>query len=226
MTVFCYGKVVCSLLILHNDLRNILVTFQCSISAQKFPQRSSILLCFTPLSPFAYTRVKAIFLKDGNNIMSWDECDGWNECHKCPVGPTGATGATGVTGTGISFDCADVTPTILTAVDPTDLIATVAVNVASTSDNVWLTAYVTWTPSAASPTMTFTIVRDDGVVIATASDTPVSANSPITTALVGCDDTPLAGSHSYTLIAAGNGLTGGQTITINQGTLTAADMVS
>jgi hypothetical protein len=119
-----------------------------------------------------------------------------------------------------------VTPTILTAVDPTDPIATVAVNVASTSDKVWLTAYVTWTPSSANPTITFTIVRDDATVIATASDTPVSANSPITTALVGCDDTPLAGPHSYTLIATGNGLSGEQTITINQGTLTAADMVS
>ncbi|GAA0134455.1 hypothetical protein YSY43_12950 [Paenibacillus sp. YSY-4.3] len=82
----------------------------------------------------------------------------------------------------------------------------------------------TWTPSSANPTITFTILRDGTTVIDTASDTPVSANSPITTAFTTCDETPPTGTHTYTLQATGNALSGGQTITINHGAITAADI--
>lgn len=124
----------------------------------------------------------------------------------------------------IPFDSVNFTSFTLTAAIPTAILATVSLIVPATTD-VWLTAFATWTPSSANPTITFRIVRDDSTVITTASDTPVSANSPITTAFIGDDENPLIGSHFYTLTATGNGLLFGQTITINQGTLTAADMI-
>ncbi|WP_426446071.1 hypothetical protein ACP26L_21030 [Paenibacillus sp. S-38] len=94
------------------------------------------------------------------------------------------------------------------------------------ADNiVWLTAYATWTPSAASPTIAFSIIRDGTTVLCTAGDTPVSANSPITTALTCCDVGPSPGPHTYTLRATGTIPGAGEiTITINEGTLTAAEI--
>lgn len=112
----------------------------------------------------------------------------------------------------------------MTTTAPVADLATVNITVDEANNIVWLTAYVTWTPSAASPTLTLSIVRD-GVTVCTASDTPVSANSPITTALTCCDMSPPVGPQSYTLRATGNFFgVGGVTITIDEGTLTAAEI--
>lgn len=145
-----------------------------------------------------------------------------------PQGPAGATGPQGPPGTPgllIEFACAEFAGIVLTTAAPVADLTTVNITVDEPGNIVWLTAYVTWTPSAASPTISFTILRDGVTLLCTASDTPVSANSPITTALTCCDMGPPVGPHSYTLRATGfiPGA-GGITITINEGTLTAAEI--
>ncbi len=142
-----------------------------------------------------------------------------------PAGPTGPTGPAGPPGLLTGFNCAKYAgtpPIVLTATTPTATVLTVTATVAAVTNVVWLTAYATWTPNNASNTFTLRIVRDDGAVIGTANDTPVSANSPITTALTTCDEAPLTGTHTYSLQATGNSLSGNQTITINFAGLTAA----
>ncbi|NIK68741.1 hypothetical protein FHT67_002169 [Paenibacillus sp. BK720] len=93
---------------------------------------------------------------------------------------------------------------------------------AAPTNTVWLTGYVTWTPNSNNLTLTAEIVRDDGVVIATAIDTGSMAMSPFTLALTACDEAPLTGTHTYSLRVTGNMVTGGQTIIINFAGLTAA----
>ncbi len=103
-------------------------------------------------------------------------------------------------------------------------LGSVTLNVDEANNVVWLTTSITWLPSSANPTITFQFFRDDNTLIESASDTPVSANSPITTAMIGCDDAPIVGMRTYRLVATGNSLSGNQTIMINRGTLTGAEM--
>ncbi|MCZ8520912.1 MULTISPECIES: hypothetical protein [Paenibacillus] len=151
-----------------------------------------------------------------------------------PTGPTGATGPTGPAGPAgppgtsgifIEFECAEFGGIVLTTAAPIADLASVTITVDEPGNIVWLTAYATWTPSAASPTIAFSILRDGTTVLCTASDTPVSANSPITTALTCCDMGAAVGTHTYTLRATGTIPGAGNiTITINEGTLTAAEI--
>jgi hypothetical protein len=142
-----------------------------------------------------------------------------------PAGPTGPQGPAGTPGIFIEFACEEFAGIVLTAAAPVADLASLVITVDETGNTVWLTAYATWTPTAASPTITFSIIRDGTLVLCTASDTPVSANSPITTALTCCDRGLTAGPHTYTLRATGTiPGTGEITITINQGTLTAAEI--
>jgi hypothetical protein len=144
------------------------------------------------------------------------------------VGPAGATGPQGPAGTPgvlIEFSCTEFGGVVLTTAAPTADLATLLITTDKPGNIVWLTAYATWTPTAASPIITFSIIRDGITLLCSASDTPVSANSPITTALTCCDIVPTAGPHTYTLRAIGTiPGTGEITITINEGTLTAAEI--
>ncbi|MEO3944815.1 hypothetical protein [Gorillibacterium sp. CAU 1737] len=144
-----------------------------------------------------------------------------------PAGPAGPTGPTGPAGAGIflEFACDEFGGTVLTNEDPVADLSALPITIDEVGNIVWLTAYATWTPTAASPTIAFSILRDGTTVLCTASDTPASANSPITTALTCCDMGATAGPHTYTLRATGTiPGTGNITITINEGTFTAAEI--
>ncbi|MNC12311.1 Collagen triple helix repeat protein [compost metagenome] len=140
-------------------------------------------------------------------------------------GPAGPQGPAGTPGIFIEFACTEFGGFVLTTAAPTANLATLNITVDEPGNIVWLTAYATWTPTAESPTITFSIIRDGVTLLCSASDTPVSANSPITTALTCCDMSPPVGLRTYTLRATGTiPGTGEITITINEGTLTAAEI--
>lgn len=124
----------------------------------------------------------------------------------------------------MDFDCDNFSGIILNSANPTTTLAQVTLDVMNPNSTAWLTAYATWVPSASNVTLTLTIVREGtpDVEICSATDTPAEANSGFTTAMTCCDENPPTGEVTYTLIASGTGLTGGQTITINEGTFTGA----
>ncbi|MBS4194933.1 hypothetical protein [Lederbergia citri] len=103
----------------------------------------------------------------------------------------------------IGFDCNEVLPNSLTG-HQTVTLATVTLNVESSSNTVWLTAYATWSASNTSNDVKFSFVRDDGKVICTATDHPASVDT-FTTAFTCCDKAPLTGIHTYQLQATGVG---------------------
>ena len=158
-------------------------------------------------------------------------------CPICPTGPTGVTGAgetgatgmTGMTGAnGLFVEFASDIITFTTFPGPTAIavnLGVVTINVDELNNTVLITAYVTWQSSVAASTITFQIVRDEGGVealVATAIDTSGGvAGDPITTSFIAVDDTPLTGSHTYTLEAT---TADAATFTIIAGTLTASEI--
>lgn len=142
-----------------------------------------------------------------------------------PPGPQGPQGPPGIPGIFIEFACVGFSNITLTPTARTANLGSLRINVDEANNTVWLTAFATWTPSDAALTFTLRIVRDDGTVICTATDTPDRANSPYTTSITCCDRAPLVGPHTYTLQATENlPDAGNMTVVIAEGTFTAAEI--
>lgn len=145
-----------------------------------------------------------------------------------PPGPPGPPGATGVF---LEFDCEPFENITLTSPpgppsNPTANLASVTIDLDEEDNLVWLTAYATWTASVGNQSVTFRIVRNETTVCSARDQiiNPDPAGGVTTTALTCCDTPGTSGPQTYTLVAEAINLPANQTVTIEEGTLTAAEI--